>query len=84
VGEAYTASSHQLSVGAGVPRGGWLEASLGSFGESITHSPDYEYGNTNGADIRPFLVTNKNYGGLPLNAVGQVTRWFKYGCTQTQ
>jgi hypothetical protein len=40
-GEAYTASSHQLSVGAGVPRGGWLEASLGSFGESITHSPDY-------------------------------------------
>ena len=63
-GETYTASSHQLSVvGAGIPKGGWLEASLGSFGESITHSPDYLYGNTNAADIRPFLVTNGNYGG---------------------
>ncbi len=63
-GETYTASSHQLSVvGAGIPRGGWLEAALGSFGESITHSPDYVYGRTNGADIRPFLVTNQNYGG---------------------
>ena len=63
-GETYSASSHQLSVvGAGIPRGGWLEAAIGSFGESITHSPDYEYGRTNGADIRPFLVTNENYGG---------------------
>lgn len=63
-GETYSASSHQLSVvGAGIPRGGWLEAALGSFGESITHSPDYAYGNTNGADIRPFLVTNEAYGG---------------------
>ncbi len=63
-GETYSASSHQLCVaGAGVPRGGWLEAALGTFGESITHSPDYEYGNTNGADIRPFLVTNQAYGG---------------------
>lgn len=63
-GETYSASSHQLSVvGAGVPRGGWLEAALGTFGENITHSPDYEYGNTNGADIRPFLVTNQEYGG---------------------
>lgn len=63
-GETYGASSHQLCVaGAGVPRGGWLEAALGSFGENITHSPDIEYGNTNGADIRPFLVTNENYGG---------------------
>ncbi|MGY8954063.1 MAG: hypothetical protein ACKVJP_11925, partial [Flavobacteriales bacterium] len=32
-------------------------------GESITHSPDYAYGSTNGADIRPFLVTNEAYGG---------------------
>ena len=63
-GETYSASSHQLSVvGAGIPRGGWLEAALGSFGESITHSPDYAYGSTNGADIRPFLVTNEAYGG---------------------
>lgn len=63
-GETYTASSHQLSVvGAGYPRGSWLEAALGSFGESITHSPDYEYGNTIGADVRPFLVTNEAYGG---------------------
>jgi len=63
-GETYSASSHQLSVvGAGIPRGGWLEAAFGSFGESITHSPDYAYGNTNGADIRPFLVTNEAYGG---------------------
>ncbi len=63
-GETYTASSHQLSVvGAGFPRGAWLEAALGSFGESITHSPDYEYGNTIGADVRPFLVTNEAYGG---------------------
>lgn len=62
-GETYSASSHQLSVaGAGVTRGGWLEAALGTFGESITHSPDYQYGNTNGADIRPFLVTNQAYG----------------------
>ena len=63
-GETYAASSHQLSVaGAGVPRGGWLEAALGTFGENITHSPDYQYGNTNGADLRPFLVTNQAYGG---------------------
>jgi len=75
-GQVYTASSHQLCVvGAGVPRGGWLEASLGGFGENITHSPDYEYGSTIGADIRPFLVTGKssrqcnwtgNVGGLDL------------------
>ncbi len=62
-GNVYAASSHQLSVvGAGVPRGGWLQAALGSFGESVTHSPDYEYGNTNVCDYRPFLVTNKYYG----------------------
>lgn len=63
-GKVYGAFSHQLSVvGAGVSRGGWLEAGLGSFGENITHSPDYEYGNSNICDYRPFLVTNKNYGG---------------------
>ncbi len=63
-GETYSASSHQLSVvGSGIPRGGWLEAALGTFGETITHSPDYMFGNTNGADIRPFLVTNGAYGG---------------------
>lgn len=63
-GETYSASSHQLSVaGAGVPRGGWLEAAIGTFGENITHSPDYEYGNSTGADIRPFLLTNGAYGG---------------------
>ncbi|WP_139958822.1 T9SS type A sorting domain-containing protein [Flavicella sediminum] len=63
-GETYSASSHQLSVvGSGVPRGGWLEAALGSFGENMTHSPDYEFGNTIGADLRPFLVTNEAYGG---------------------
>lgn len=63
-GETYTASSHQLSVvGAGVPRGGWLEAALGGFGENVTHSPDYEYGSSNVCDVRPFLVTNTNYGG---------------------
>ena len=62
-GNVFAASSHQLSVvGAGVPRGGWLEAALGSFGESITHSPDYEYGGTNVCDYRPFLVTNQYYG----------------------
>ena len=43
-GETYCVSSHQLSVvGAGIPRGGWLEAALGSFGESVTHSPDYDW-----------------------------------------
>jgi hypothetical protein len=63
-GKVYGAFSHQLSVvGAGVSRGGWLEAGLGSFGENITHSPDYEYGNSNICDYRPFLVTNRNYGG---------------------
>jgi Secretion system C-terminal sorting domain len=63
-GRIYGAFSHQLSVvGAGVSRGGWLEAGLGSFGENITHSPDYEYGNSNICDYRPFLVTNRNYGG---------------------
>ena len=63
-GETYSASSHQLSVaGAGVPKGGWLEAALGSFGESITHSPDYRYGNSNICDYRPFMVTNEAYQG---------------------
>ncbi len=63
-GETYSASSHQLSVaGSGVPRGGWLEAALGSFGESVTHSPDYEFGSSNACDVRPFMVTNENYGG---------------------
>lgn len=63
-GKVYGAFSHQLSVvGAGVSRGGWLEAGLGSFGENITHSPDYEYGNSNICDYRPFLVTNGSYGG---------------------
>ena len=63
-GETYGVSSHQLSVvGAGVPRAKWLEASIGGYGESLTHSPDYEYGNSNGADVRPFLVTNQNYKG---------------------
>lgn len=63
-GKVFGAFSHQLSVvGAGVPRGGWLEAGLGSFGENITHSPDYEYGNSNICDYRPFLVTNQAYGG---------------------
>ena len=63
-GRVHGAFSHQLSVvGEGVPRGGWLEAGLGSFGENITHSPDYEYGNSNICDYRPFLVTNNSYGG---------------------
>ena len=63
-GGIQAAFSHQLSVvGAGVSRGGWLEAGLGSYGENITHSPDYEYGNSNICDYRPFLVTNGNYGG---------------------
>lgn len=63
-GKVYGAFSHQLSVvGAGVSRGGWLEAGIGSFGENITHSPDYEYGNSNICDYRPVLVTNGNYGG---------------------
>lgn len=63
-GTTYGAFSHQLSVvGAGVPRGGWLEAGLGSFGETITHSPDYSYGNSNVCDYRPFLVTNQASGG---------------------
>lgn len=63
-GETYSASSHQLSVvGAGVPKGGWLEAALGSFGETITHSPDYLYGNSNICDYRPFMVTNEAYEG---------------------
>ncbi|MDO6803066.1 hypothetical protein Q4595_11460 [Wenyingzhuangia sp. 1_MG-2023] len=63
-GKTYTASSHQLSVvGSGVPRGSWLQAALGSFGETVTHSPDYEFGASIGADLRPFLVTNEAYGG---------------------
>lgn len=63
-GGVQAAFSHQLSVvGAGVSRGGWLEAGLGSYGENITHSPDYEYGNSNICDYRPVLVTNGNYGG---------------------
>jgi hypothetical protein len=88
-GETYTASSHQLSVvGAGIPRGGWLEASLGGFGESITHSPDYEYGNTNGADVRPFLVTNENYGGTSTECnwtgnVGGLNMWVYKDNTNT-
>lgn len=62
-GNTYGAFSHQLSVvGAGIPRGGWLEAGLGSFGENVTHSPDYAYGNSNVCDVRPFLVTNQAYG----------------------
>ena len=61
-GETFSASSHQLSVaGVGIPRGGWLEAALGSFGESVTHSPDYQFGRSNVCDFRPFMVTNQNY-----------------------
>lgn len=63
-GKIFGAFSHQLSVvGAGVPRGGWLQAGLGGFGENITFSPDYEYGSSNICDYRPFLVTNQYYGG---------------------
>ncbi len=63
-GKVFGAFSHQLCVvGAGVPRGGWLEAGLGGFGESITFSPDIEYGNANVCDYRPFLCTNQYYGG---------------------
>ena len=63
-GKVFGAFSHQLSVvGYGVHGGGWLEAGLGSFGESITHSPDYELGQSNICDYRPFLVTNQYYGG---------------------
>ena len=63
-GKVFGAFSHQLCVvGAGVPRGGWLEAGLGSFGENITHSPDYEYGRANVCDYRPFLMTNQSIGG---------------------
>ena len=63
-GKVHSAFSHQLSVvGEGVTRGGWLEAGIGSFGENITHSPDYEYGNSNICDYRPLLVTNNSYGG---------------------
>ncbi|MEM9991043.1 MAG: hypothetical protein AAF738_04715, partial [Bacteroidota bacterium] len=63
-GETYGAFSHQLSVvGAGIPRAAWLEAGLGSFGENVTHSPDYQYGNSNVCDVRPFLVTNQAQGG---------------------
>jgi Secretion system C-terminal sorting domain len=63
-GTVYGAFSHQLSVvGSGVPRGGWLQAGIGSFGENITHSPDYEFGNANICDYRPFLTTNQAYGG---------------------
>ncbi len=63
-GETFSASSHQLSVtGSGIPKGGWLEAALGSFGETVTHSPDYQFGNSNVCDYRPFLVTNENYEG---------------------
>lgn len=63
-GKVYGAFSHQLSVvGDQISRGGWLEAGLGTFGEHITHSPDYELGNSNICDYRPVLVTNQNYGG---------------------
>ena len=64
-GNVYAASSHQLSiVGYGTTGGySWLEAALGSSGESITHSPDYSIGNANVCDYRPFLVTNQAYGG---------------------
>ncbi|GAA4111742.1 hypothetical protein GCM10022393_09620 [Aquimarina addita] len=64
-GETYAASSHQLSlVGIeGWDSMGWLQASLGGFGENICHSPDYLYGMANGTDWRPFLTTNSYYGG---------------------
>jgi hypothetical protein len=63
-GDTYGAFSHQLSiVGTGQSRSGWLEAGLGSFGENITHSPDYLFGRSQGCDYRPFLVTSQAYGG---------------------
>ncbi len=64
-GETYGAFSHQLSIVGYNQHSGysWLEAGLGSFGESICHSPDYLTGNTNVTDWRPFLVTSQNYGG---------------------
>ena len=63
-GDTYAASSHQLSiVGTGWSHSAWLEAALGSFGENVTHSPDFQFGNSNACDYRPFLVTNQAYGG---------------------
>lgn len=64
-GTTYGAFSHQLSlVGYNTFAGhSWLEAGLGSFGESVCHSPDYSIGNSNVTDWRPFLVTSTNYGG---------------------
>lgn len=63
-GATYAASSHQLSiVGTGWSHSAWLEAALGSFGENVTHSPDFQFGNSNACDYRPFLVTNQAYGG---------------------
>ncbi len=63
-GETYGAFSHQLStVGTGQSRSGWLEAGLGAYGENVTHSPDYQFGNSNVCDYRPFLVTSQAYGG---------------------
>jgi hypothetical protein len=63
-GETYGAFSHQLStVGTGQSRSGWLEAGLGGYGENITHSPDYQFGNSVACDYRPFLVTSQAYGG---------------------
>ena len=74
-GEVLSACSHQLSVaGSGVPRGQWLEAALGSFGENITHSPDWEFGGSIGTDFRPLLTGNEvctftsNLGGLDMFA----------------
>ncbi len=89
-GETYSASSHQLSIaGTGQCRGGWLEAALGSFGESITHSPDYQFGNSNGCDVRPFLVTNQAQGGTSQECgwtgnVGGIDVWVYVDDTNTR
>ena len=64
-GGVYGAFSHQLSLTgyATSSKYSWLEAGLGSFGENVTHSPDYSIGNSNVCDYRPFLVTSQAYGG---------------------
>jgi len=61
-GTVYGVSSDQLALSN---KAGWLEASIGGFGENLTHSTDYVFGNTMAADVRPFLVNASiNHSGL--------------------
>lgn len=61
-GTNYMVNSDYLSVNN---RDGWLQASMGGFGENITHTTNHDFAASMGSDVRPFLVNASiNYPNL--------------------